>query len=100
MSNAVYSIEQIKSILTPIFKSYKVNRAVLFGSYVKGIATQESDIDLLVDSGLRGLRFVGLMEEVRNAVDKEIDMLDVSHIEKNSRIEDEINRTGVLLYEE
>ena len=56
-------------------------------------------MDLLVDSGLRGLKFIGLSEDVRKALDKDIDIFDVTHIEPNSKIDDEIKSTGVLLYE-
>lgn len=100
MSNEIYTIEQLKAMLIPIFRLHGVKRAVLFGSYGKGQAGMDSDIDLLVDSSLRGLRFVGLMEDVRSTVDKEVDLLDVSHVEANSEIDDEIKKTGVLLYEE
>ena len=55
-------------------------------------------MDLLVDSGLRGLKFIGLSEDVRKALDKDIDIFDVTHIEPNSKIDDEIKSTGVLLY--
>ena len=51
----VYSIREIENILHPVFAGYGVRRAVLFGSYAKGQATPRSDIDILVDSGLRGL---------------------------------------------
>lgn len=95
----VYSIPQIQSILAPILARYDVKRAVLFGSYGKACATSGSDIDLLVDSGLRGLRFVGLSEDVRQALGKEVDILDVSHIEPDSRIDHEIRATGVTVYE-
>lgn len=57
-------------------------------------------MDILVDSDLRGLRFVGFMEEIRSAVDKEVDVFDITHIDKGSEIEKEIEKTGVLLYEE
>lgn len=100
MSSEIYTIEQLKAMLIPIFRLHGVKRAVLFGSYGKGQAGTDSDIDLLVDSSLRGLRFVGLMEDVRSTVDKEVDLLDVSHVEANSEIDDEIKKTGVLLYEE
>ena len=52
-----------------------------------------------MDSALHGLKFIGLGEEIRAALDKEVDLFDVSHIEPASRIEKEIGRTGVLLYE-
>ena len=100
MSSEVYTIEQLKTMLIPIFRLHGVKRAVLFGSYGKGLAGADSDIDLLVDSRLRGLRFVGLIEDVRNTVDKDVDLLDVSHVEENSKVQDEIKKSGVLIYEE
>ena len=95
----LYSVPQIKAALTPIFDAYAVRRAVLFGSYSKGTATENSDIDLLVDSGLRGLRFVGLLDEIRQTVGKEVDLFDVTHIEADSPLDREIRRTGVTVYE-
>ena len=100
MSSEVYTIEQLKTMLIPVFRLYGVKSAVLFGSYGKGLANAESDVDLLVDSRLKGLRFVGLMEDVRNAIDKDIDLFDINHVEENSKVQDEINKTGVLIYEE
>ncbi len=100
MSSEIYTIDQLKTMLIPIFRLHGVKRVVLFGSYGKGLASTNSDIDLLVDSRLRGLRFVGLLEAIRNAVDKNIDLLDVTHVEPDSDIDEEIKKTGVLLYEE
>ena len=99
MTDYIYSIPEIKHILSPIFDQYEVNKAILFGSYSKAEATENSDIDLLVDSGLRGFRFIGLSEDIREALDKDIDVFDVTHIEPESRIGDEIKRTGVVVYE-
>ena len=100
MSNEVYTIEQLKAMLVPVFRLYGVKSAVLFGSYGKGMANAKSDVDLLVDSRLKGLLFVGLMEDVRNAIDKDIDLFDINHVEEDSKVQDEINKTGVLIYEE
>ena len=97
--STVYSIPELKQILTPIFRAYGVDRAVLFGSYGKGTATVKSDVDLLVDSGLRGLRFVGLLDAIQNSIGKEVDLFDVTHIEPGSLIEQEIQKTGVPVYE-
>lgn len=70
-----------------------------FGSVAKGTATQKSDLDILVDSKLRGLKFVGFMEAVRQAVGMPVDVFDVSHIEHGSLIDREIQSTGVTIYE-
>ena len=95
----VQTINEIKGMLTPIFDAYGVRSAILFGSVAKGTATGKSDIDLLVDSRLKGLRFVGLIEDVRRATQMPVDLLDVSHIESGSPIDREIKSTGVMIYE-
>lgn len=97
--NRVYSLKEISDILMPIFGSYRIRKAVLFGSYSKGIATENSDIDLLIDSGLKGLHFVGLIEDIRRTIGKEVDVLDVTHVEEGSNIEKEIEDSGVVIYE-
>lgn len=95
----VQTVNDIQSKLTPIFDAYGVRSAILFGSMAKGTATDKSDIDLLVDSRLKGLRFVGLMEDVRRVTGLPVDLLDVTHIEKGSLIDREIQSTGVTIYE-
>ncbi len=94
------SIESIRESLIPIFGRYNVRKAVLFGSYAKGTADERSDIDIYVDSGLRGLSFFGLLEDVTNALNKQVDLIDASQVESGSRVLSEINTTGVLIYGE
>lgn len=94
----VYTLSELQKILAPIFQQNGVKQAILFGSYAKGLATTKSDVDLLVDSGLRGLAFFGLLEDVATAIDAPVDLLDVSQIEKNSRIDREIQESGVAIY--
>ena len=93
------SIDARRTTLTPVFRAHDVNRAVLFGSAAKGTATNKSDLDLLVDSNLRGLRFVGLMEDIRAAAGMPVDVFAPSHIERGSLIDHEIRATGVTIYE-
>lgn len=97
----VYSVDELKAMLLPVFKDYKIRRAVLFGSYGKGVATPKSDVDLLVDSGLRGLHFVGFLDDVKKSLEgKEVDVFDVRHIDHGSIVETEIRDTGVEIYAE
>ncbi len=93
------TIERIKALLTPIFIEYGVKNAIVFGSYAKGNARENSDIDIYVDSGLKGLSFLGLLEDIVTTLGKQIDLIDSSQIESNSRIYDEINKYGVTIYE-
>ena len=94
----VYDIEEIKRRLTPVFENHGVRRAVLFGSYARGEARPVSDVDILVDSGLRGMAFYGFGYEVSEALQKEIDLVDVREVIMNSRIDREIANTGVHIY--
>ena len=95
----VYSVSQLNSTLFPLFRDYGVRKAVLFGSYGKGTATEKSDVDLLVDSRLRGLHFVGFLDDIQRALGKDVDLFDVSHIQPDSLIDREIRQTGVTIYE-
>ena len=95
----MYTIAEIKAKLTPVFKEYNVKNAVLFGSYAKNTADEKSDIDICVDSGLNGLSFFGLLEDVCTSVNCQVDLIDVIDIDENSRIYNEIQKTGVVIYE-
>ncbi len=95
------TIEEIKKKVIPILRNYPVNKAILFGSYVRGNASSKSDIDLYIetDGKLKGLDFVGLIEVLVDALGKEIDLIDKSHIELDSLIINEIEEKGIVIYE-
>ena len=95
-------MEQIAAAHVPpvLDPSRGVKRAVLFGSYAEGVATPRSDVDLVVDSGLRGLAFFGLLESVATALDTPVDLIDVSQIERGSRIDKEVAQSGVKIFEQ
>ena len=44
----LYTPAQIQSILQPVFTEHNIKKAVLFGSYAKGAARAQSDIDILM----------------------------------------------------
>ncbi|MBQ7506927.1 MAG: nucleotidyltransferase domain-containing protein [Lachnospiraceae bacterium] len=94
----IYTCNEIKNTLEPVFRHYGVRYAVLFGSYAKGLQTEKSDIDILVDSGLRGLAFFELLDAVTRVLGKAVDLLDVTQIIPDSLIEKETKETRYLLY--
>ena len=93
------SISEIRTQFLPVFRKYNVRKATLFGSFAKGSASENSDIDLLVDSGLRGLRFVELLDELSEISGKRVDLLDTTHVQMASPVAHEIEQTGVVIYE-
>ncbi len=94
-----YTIEQLKHVLVPIFRKNNINRAILFGSYSKGQATAHSDVDLLVDSGLHGLAFFGLVDDVCESLNCDVDLIDIRDLIPDSHVAREIKDTGVVIYE-
>lgn len=97
--NSITKEEIIRS-LRPVFQGKGVRRAVLFGSYAKGTQTANSDIDILVDSGLHGLRFFGLLEDVCTSVDRPVDMIDVYQLKEGSNLAKDIEESGIVIYEQ
>ena len=96
----IYTIDRLKTELRPIFQRNKVRKATLFGSYSKGEATEHSDVDLLVDSGLRGLAFFGLMDDICETLHVDVDLIDTYDLIPDSPVDHEIKKTGVVLYEQ
>ena len=101
MTKKVYTINEIKKILNKSLKNTKVNKAILFGSYAKGEADENSDIDLLVGSNglIKGLEFFGVLQTLVEALNKNVDFIEKKGIISGGYIEQEIEKTGVLVYE-
>lgn len=101
MTNKVYSLEDIKEKLNEILRTTEVERAILFGSYAKKTQTKYSDIDILIDSNgkIKGLKFFAIIDMIRETFDKDVDVIEKAEINKNSKIEKEIEKTGVIVYE-
>ena len=101
MSEKVYTIEEIKKILSDILKNFAVKKAILFGSYAKNLQTKKSDIDLVIDSEgkLLNINFYGLLEEIVEKMDKKIDLFEISEIKKESPIYKAIEKEGIVVYE-
>ena len=101
MISNTMSIKQIKEKAMPILRGYPVDKAILFGSYAKGESTNNSDIDLYIDTKgrLKGLDFIGLLEILVDTLGINVDLIDKSHIELNSLIMKEIESEGMIIYE-
>jgi predicted nucleotidyltransferase len=72
MRTRIYGINEISNIVEPIAREYGVRKLSVFGSYARGEATEDSDLDFrIIDRGaLRGLfklaRFELALEEKFN----------------------------------
>ena len=82
----IYSVDEIRTIVTPIAEKYHLKAVFLFGSYARGAASENSDIDLMVDTSGTELdtlfRLGALYDELSRAFEKEIDLITVSSLEQ------------------
>lgn len=86
MNNHVFTIRDIKTLVQPIAQKYKVQEIYLFGSYARGDADANSDLDFLVFGGedFKPTMIFSLAEELRDVLKKNVDVFEISEINRNS----------------
>lgn len=97
-THGILTIEKIKDISKDVFDNFDVEYCYLFGSYAKGIATEVSDIDLLISTKTSGLEFYGLVEMLRESLKKKVEVLSFSTLKNDTDILNEILRDGIKIY--
>lgn len=93
-----YTIEELRSRITPIAQQHGVQSVALFGSYSKGTATDDSDIDLKIEKGkLKSLfQICSFRLAVEDALKRSVDL--VTSESSDRAFLDMIAKDEVLLY--
>lgn len=91
----IYTIHEIKKILKPVFKKYGIEKAYLFGSYARGEANSNSDIDLILRRPKKGDWF-DFEEEAKEKLGKEIDFIYSGDVVQ-SQFLDNIQKEWILI---
>lgn len=94
MVNTVYTLDNIRDIVKPIADKYNVEAIYLFGSYARGDANENSDLDFLVFGGkkFKLTNIFALAEELRSAFQRPVDVFEISEINTNSEFYSNIMR--------
>lgn len=94
----IYTIGEIAAIVGPIAERYGTGPIWLFGSYSRGEATEDSDIDLLVVPGeIKGyLRFIGFYQELEEVLGKSVDA--IPYGDNGDRFMNIVEKDMVLIY--
>ena len=96
--HGVLTLDQIKNTCINVFKNYEVDFCYLFGSYSKCKANEKSDVDLLISTNLTGIKFFGLVEELRENLKKKVDLVDIHQLNNNETLIKEILKDGIKIY--
>ena len=86
MSDEIFTIENIVNLVKPIAKKYQVDRIYLFGSYARGEAGTDSDMEFLVYGGekFKLTMIFALAEDLREVLEKKVDVFEIHEINPNS----------------
>ena len=74
----IYTLDELREKIRPIAEKYELPAVYIFGSYARGEATEDSDVDVLFDgrgSKVRGLVLGVLYEELRESLEKNLDLV-------------------------
>ena len=97
MSEKVLSLEKIHDAVIPLAQRYGLERVFLFGSYARGDATETSDVDFRIDSSMRGIEFGALYEDMRDMLQRPVDILTTKQLDE--KFLSEIKKEEILLYD-
>ena len=105
----IYTMDELRERITPVAKKYHLKAAYIFGSYARGEAKENSDVDILVDrtgSNIQGMFGIGgLYNDLSESIGKKIDLVTTQSLEQRSTKEriptfvDAVNSERVKIYE-
>ncbi len=101
MAERIYTTDEIKRIVEPVAREYGVGRLSLFGSYARGEAGPDSDIDIRLIDGYKSWGFFKLCGFMSDLEDRFGTKVDVITVDPDAReFLDEIKHDEVIIYEQ
>ena len=83
----VYTIDDLRRIIAPIAEQYGLRAVYVFGSYARGEANADSDIDLLVRYATTPgiFEFVSLKQYLEESLGRPVDLVTEGALKKRMR---------------
>ena len=99
MNNNVFTLTDIANLIKPIVRKYGVKEIYLFGSYARGDADEDSDLDFLVFGGenFKLTMIFAFAEELRETLKKNVDVFEINEINKDSDFYNTIMRERLFV---
>ncbi len=106
-NDPVISLDAIRYLICPVAKKHNLRSVYVFGSYARGEAGADSDVDLMIEGGnIRNAEtYFSIAEEFSNALGKNVDLVMAEAALNNAtrsgkRFLNHFERDKVLLYEQ
>ena len=88
----------IRYFVVSLAQEFGAKKVSLFGSYARGDATPESDVDILLDKGsIRGMQVLDFQDALAEKLGRKVDV--VTTAGASERFMEKISRDEVVLYE-
>lgn len=94
----MYDTKEIQSKVKSIAVSLPISKVILVGSYAKNEATEQSDIDLVVDGNDLSDLYWDFLFRLEEEFSVKVDLMTVRGL-KNSCMRDSVLSGGIVLYE-
>ena len=81
----IYTIDELTQRIAPIAQKYDIPAVYIFGSYARGDATDNSDVDVLIQR--KGSKIIGWMigalyEDLSKSLGKGLDLVTIETLEQ------------------
>lgn len=99
MDNRIFTLDNITAMVKPLAEKYHVKEIYLFGSYARGEADENSDLDFLVFGGenFKLTNIFALGEDLREVLQKKVDIFEIHEVNQDSEFYRTIMREKVLV---
>ena len=99
-SNYICNLNFIRHTCKELFKEkyLEVKCAYLFGSYARGEATGQSDIDIMVVCPPIGIKFYGIVTDLEERLHKKIDLHSHRQLMENEEFLETVLKEGIKIY--
>jgi uncharacterized protein len=96
--NNLYSLNEIKTKVSDTARQYGVKKVFLFGSYARGKANPESDIDICIEKGNIQTLFElsGFCQDLKETLGSKVDVVTTAAL--SEEFKKQIEKDMVLIY--
>lgn len=95
----VYSLDELRALIAPLPSRYHASGASPFGSYARGEATPDSDLDVVVRGGadFDPTDVLAIAEDLHEASGKRVDVYEECEIRTDTPLHRSIEAEGLVL---
>ena len=93
------SLSEVKAVVKELLKRYHAEYALLFGSYARGDATPDSDIDIIIVCGKDFVprNIFALAEDLREMTGRNADVFEMREVNTGTPFYESVMKEGIRI---